>query len=150
VWGLIERSPAFAALAKSLERHAGAQVAASVRWLFSLSEPEDLRALLACAGFDRIRVHTASKTTRFPSVAEFLRRCIPGSPAGSATAHLPEDDKLKVVADLEIELAPWLGAHGLTIMMEANTAVARHGGDEYECTRSPRRGDEGCSQRPAP
>jgi SAM-dependent methyltransferase len=42
VWGPIQRSPAFAALADSLERHAGVQVAAAVRWLFSLSDPDDV------------------------------------------------------------------------------------------------------------
>ena len=80
VWGPIQRSPAFAALADSLERHAGFQVAAAVRWLFSLSDPDDLRAFLADAGFDGIRVQTAHKTTRFPSVAEFLRRYVPRVP----------------------------------------------------------------------
>jgi ubiquinone/menaquinone biosynthesis C-methylase UbiE len=125
VWGPIQRSPAFAALADSLERHAGVHVAAAVRWLFSLSEPEDLRALLAGAGCDGIRLRTARKTTRLPSVAAFLRRYVPGSLVGSATTHMPEDDKRKVMADLETDLAPWVGADGLTITMEANTAVAR-------------------------
>jgi hypothetical protein len=76
----IQRSLACAALASSLERHAGVQVAAAARWLFSLSEPEDLRAFLADAGFDGIRVHTARKTTRFPSVTEFLRGYVPRVP----------------------------------------------------------------------
>jgi SAM-dependent methyltransferase len=125
VWGPIQRSLAFAALANSLERHAGVQVAAAARWLFSLSEPEDLRAFLAGAGFDGIRVHTARKTTRFPSVAEFLRRYLPGSPVGPATMHMPENDKRKIIADLETDLAAWVDAHGLTITMEANTGVAR-------------------------
>jgi len=125
VWGPIERSPACAALADSLKRHAGVQVAAAMRWLFCLSEPGDLHALLSGAGFDGIRMRTARKTTRFPSVAEFLRRYVPGSPVGSATAHMSEDDKRKVVADLETELAPWVDADGLRVTMEANTRVAR-------------------------
>jgi ubiquinone/menaquinone biosynthesis C-methylase UbiE len=125
VWGPIQRSPAFAALADSLERHGGVQVAAAVRWLFSLPDPEDLRASLASAGFDGIRVQTARKTTRFPSVAEFLRRYIPGSSVGPATTHMSENDKRKVIADLETDLAGWVDAHGLMITMEANAGVAR-------------------------
>lgn len=125
VWGPIERSPAFAALAGALECQAGVRVAAAVHWLFSLSEPGDLRALLAGAGFDRIRVRTARKTTRFPSVAEFLRRHVPGSPVGSATTRMSEEDKRKVVADVEAELAPWIDAGGLRVTTEANTGVAR-------------------------
>jgi SAM-dependent methyltransferase len=124
VWGPIGRNPAFAALAESLERRAGVRVAAAVRWLFSLPEPGDLRAVLAGAGFDGIRVGTARKTVRFPSVSEFLRRCVPGSPAGAATARMPADDKRRVVADLEVALAPWVDAHGLRVATEANTGVA--------------------------
>jgi SAM-dependent methyltransferase len=81
VWGPIARNPAFAALAESLERRAGLRVAAAVRWLFCLPEPGDLGAVLAGAGFEAIRVRTARRTVRFPSVAEFLRRYLPGSPA---------------------------------------------------------------------
>jgi len=125
VWGPIERTPAFAALAASLEGHAGVQVAAPVRWLFSLPHPEDLRALLAGADFDGIRVQTLRKTTRFRSVAEFLRRFVPGSPVSLATTHMSEDDKRKVVADLEIELAPWVDADGVRVATEANRGVAR-------------------------
>jgi ubiquinone/menaquinone biosynthesis C-methylase UbiE len=125
VWGPIQRNPTFAALTDSLERHAGVQVAAAASWLFSLSEPEDLHAVLASAGFDGIRVRTARKTTRFPSVAEFLRRYVPESPIGPATMHMPDSDKRKIIADLETDLAAWVDAHGLTITMEANTGVAR-------------------------
>jgi SAM-dependent methyltransferase len=124
VWGPIERSPAFAALADSLERHAGVGIAAAVRWLFSLSEPDDLRALLAGAGFGGILVRRARGTARFPSVAEFLRRCVPGSPVGAATMLMSGDDQRRVVADLETELAPWVDADGLRIATEINTGVA--------------------------
>jgi hypothetical protein len=68
-------------------------------------------------------VHTARRTVRFPSVAEFLRRYLPGSPAGTATA-LPDRDFGKVLADLETGLAGWLDADGFRVTLEANTAVA--------------------------
>jgi SAM-dependent methyltransferase len=125
VWGRIGQSPVFAALADSLELRAGVQVAAAVRWLFSLSEPEDLRAVLAASGFGRIRVRSARRATRFPSVAEFLRRYVPGAPVGSATAHWSEHEWREVVADLESELRPWVDASGFRVVTEANTGVAR-------------------------
>jgi ubiquinone/menaquinone biosynthesis C-methylase UbiE len=124
VWGPIERSPALAALAGSLERHAGLRVAAAVRWLFSLPEPEELRACMAGAGFGAVRVVTARRTVRFASVGEFLRRYVPGSPVGPATIHMAEHDKRKVVADLEAALAPWVDERGLRVATEVNTAVA--------------------------
>lgn len=124
VWGPVERSPAFGALADSLERRAGVRVAAAVRWPFCLPEPGDLRAVLATAGFDGIRVRVVRETTRFPSVAEFLGRYLPGSPVDSAATHISEDDMGKVLAALEIELASWIDASGLSVTTEANIAVA--------------------------
>jgi len=38
---------------------------------------------------------------------------------------MPENDKRKIIADLETDLAAWVDAHGLTITMQANTGVAR-------------------------
>jgi SAM-dependent methyltransferase len=124
VWGPIERSPALAALAGSLERHAGVRVAAAVRWLFCLPEPEELHACLAGAGFGAVRILTARRTIRFASVGEFLRRFVPSSPVGPATMHMPEHDKRRVVADLERALAPWVDERGLRVATEVNTAVA--------------------------
>lgn len=127
--GPIERNPAFAAVAESLERRAGVRVAAAVRWLFCLPEPGDLCAVLAGAGLHAIRVRTARKTVRFPSVAEFLWRSLAGSPAGAATARLPEGDRRQVLADLEAALAPWVDADGLRVVTEANTGVTSRSGD---------------------
>jgi SAM-dependent methyltransferase len=122
VGGRIERSVAFAALAGSLERHAGVRVAASVRWLFSLSDPEDLRASLACAGYVDIRIDTDKETTVIPSVTDLLR-FVPRSERG--TPHgLTEHTKGVVVAELDRELAPWIGACGLELTMDVHTAVA--------------------------
>jgi SAM-dependent methyltransferase len=124
VGGPIERNPAFAALADSLEHRVGAPAAAAVRWLFCLPQPEELQALLAFAGFDSVRVRTDRRTARFPSVAEFLRRYLPGSPAGSAIAHIPDGDTWDVVADLETDLRPWFDAGGLRITTEANIGLS--------------------------
>ncbi len=126
VGGPIERNPAFAALAESLERRVGASAAAAVRWLFCLPAPEELHALLAFAGFDhvRIRIRTDRRTARVPSVAEFLRRYLPGSPAGSATADMPDDETWRVVADLETALGPWFDAGGLRITTQANVGLS--------------------------
>ena len=124
VGGPIERSAAFAALVRSLERHAGMRVAATVRWLFSLSDPEDLRASLACAGFTDIHVETERQTTLLPSVAELLR-FVPRSLRGSSVVGLSEPEERRVVAELERELAPWVDADGLQLTIEVNTAVGQ-------------------------
>lgn len=124
VSGPIERSVAFAALADSLERHAGVHVAATVRWLFSMPEPEDLWASLTWAGFADVQVGTSRETTFLPSVAELLR-FVPRSRMDRSSVGLTERDAHEVVADLERELDPWVGAGGLRLTVEVNTAVGR-------------------------
>jgi SAM-dependent methyltransferase len=124
VGGPIERSAVFAALADSLERHAGMKVAATVRCLFALSDPEDLHASLAYAGFADICVRSASETTLLPSVAELLRY-VPGYRGHGSRPALTDQAKRIVVGELERELAPWVGADGVRLTVEVNTAVAR-------------------------
>jgi SAM-dependent methyltransferase len=121
VGGPIERSTAFDALADSLERHAGVKVAASVRGLFALCDLDDLRASLACAGFADIRVGTLRETTFLPSVEELLR-FVPRSHVSGV--GLTRHTERTVVAELQSELAPWVGADGLRLTMEVNRAVA--------------------------
>ena len=125
--GRIERSPAFAAVARFLELHAGVGVAAAVYWLFSLPEPDDLRALMAAAGFDDIRVRATRMTTRVASVLDLLGRFVTASAVGAPETDVGEQDRGRVVADLEVELARWVDAGGLTISGEANAGVARSG-----------------------
>ena len=57
--GPIDRNPPFAELADALEHAEDRRRAASVRWLFSMPDPDDLRGALADAGFDGIRVDVA-------------------------------------------------------------------------------------------
>ncbi|MEO8424215.1 MAG: methyltransferase domain-containing protein [Actinomycetota bacterium] len=124
VGGSIERSAAFAALADSLERHAGVRVAATVRSLFSLSDPDDLRASVACAGFTEIRLGTARETISLPSVKDLLR-FVPRPRLDGSRAALTDQTQRVVIAELERELAPWVAAEGVELTLELNTAVAR-------------------------
>jgi SAM-dependent methyltransferase len=119
VRGSIERSPPFAQLADSLERHAGVRGAAAVRWLFSMPEPDDLRGVLAEAAFERIRVEVVRTTDRSPSITEFV------SSWGSDPRIVPEIVKGRVVADLERAMGPWMDREGLLITTETIVGRAR-------------------------
>jgi SAM-dependent methyltransferase len=117
--GSIERSPPFAELADSLERHAGVRDAAAVRWLFCMPEPDDLRGVLAAAGFVDIRVDVVRTTDRSPSLRAFL------SPAGSEPMIVPEVVRRRVLADLERALGPGVDRDGLLITTETIVGRAR-------------------------
>jgi SAM-dependent methyltransferase len=60
--GPIDRNPPFAELADALERSEDQHLAAGVRWLFSMPDPDDLRGALADAGFEEIRVEVAPES----------------------------------------------------------------------------------------
>jgi SAM-dependent methyltransferase len=119
VRGSIERSPPFARLAESLERHAGVRGGAAVRWLFCMPEPDDLRGVLAEAAFEGIRVEVVRRTDRSPSITEFL------SPWGSEPTIVPQLVKGRVLHDLERALGPWMDREGLLIPTETIVARAR-------------------------
>jgi SAM-dependent methyltransferase len=119
VRGSIERSPPFAHLADSLERHAGPRGAASVRWLFCMPEPDDLRGLLAAAAFEQIRVEVVRTTDRSPSIRAFL------SGSRSESWIVPEGVERDVLADLEDALGPWVDRSGLLITAETIVGRAR-------------------------
>jgi SAM-dependent methyltransferase len=119
VRGSIERSPLFAELADSLERHAGVRSAAAVRWLFCMPEPDDLRGVLAAAAFDEIRVDVVRTTDRSPSISAFL------APSGSEAMIVPEWVRRRVLADLERASEPWMDRDGLLITTETIVGRAR-------------------------
>ena len=117
--GSIESSPPFAELANSLERHAGIRRAAAVRWLFCMPDPDDLRGVLAAAGFEEIRVDIVRTTERSPSVRDFL------SPSGSGLRLVPEMVDRRVLADLVRALGPCVDEEGLLITTETIVGRAR-------------------------
>jgi SAM-dependent methyltransferase len=119
VRGSIERSPLFAELAHSLERHAGVRSAVAVRWLFCMPEPDDLRGVLAAAAFDEIRVDVVRTTDRSPSIRAFL------APSGSEARIVPEWVRSRVLADLERASASWMDRDGLLITTETIVGRAR-------------------------
>ena len=59
VFTAIERNPATHALSDALDRHLGDGASLAKRNEHSLADPEELRALLAAAGFADVRVETA-------------------------------------------------------------------------------------------
>jgi SAM-dependent methyltransferase len=118
VRGSIERSPLFAELADSLERHAGVRSAAAVRWLFCMPERDDLRGVLAAAAFDEIRVDVVRTTDRPPSIRAFLA-------SGSEERIVPEWVRRRVLADLERASGSWMDRDGLLITTETIVGRAR-------------------------
>jgi ubiquinone/menaquinone biosynthesis C-methylase UbiE len=124
VWGGIEHSPGFAALAASLARHVGGEAAAIMRAPFGLADPEELRRLLAAPGFRDIRITAVAGTVSFPSVARFVQDQVAGSPLTGPVGRASDDARTAVLDELDDTLRSYVTGGGLAFPLEAHLAAA--------------------------
>jgi len=80
----------FAILEDALAAPFTPDVVAFVRVVFSLHEPDELRGLMADAGFRRSDARGHSKTLRLPSPEEFLWQYVSSTPLATAVAVLDD------------------------------------------------------------
>src|SRR5467141_164908 len=90
VWRRLEHQPFYAALTDALERYVSAQAAARLRMAFTLGDAQELRALIAGAGFHEIHIRLRSRITRWPSLEEYVFGYLAGSPMAPAVAALDD------------------------------------------------------------
>jgi ubiquinone/menaquinone biosynthesis C-methylase UbiE len=124
VWRDLRHCPGFRALAEALERHAGAEVAATMRAPFAAGDAGALRQLVSGAGFGGVRVRIAIGEVAFPSVEEFLRRQAAASPLAGPVAALEEGRRAALLADLDERLAAHRDDTGVVFPIEATLLTA--------------------------
>jgi SAM-dependent methyltransferase len=124
VWRPIRHSPGFAALARVLSRHLGADAAATMRAPFAGPDAATLCQLAIDAGFGDVRLRVGVGTVRFPSAAEFLRRQAASSPLGPQLAAAGEDARGALARDLDQLLAAWTDDNGVGFPIQAWLATA--------------------------
>jgi ubiquinone/menaquinone biosynthesis C-methylase UbiE len=123
VFGPIEHNPATHALADALDRRLGADASRAKRTEHALADPEQLRALVAQAGFRAVAIDTARKTVRFASPAEYVAIQLAATPLAAVVA---DDDRVAaVVADVTAALGPYVGHNGLAFPQEVLVVLAR-------------------------
>jgi SAM-dependent methyltransferase len=127
VWRAIQHSPAYVVLADALERHGFAEVAASRRTPFVLGSAEEIRALLAEAGFQHVTLRLAVKMVRFASPELFVRLQTTASVVTptSVFARVSEEVRRTLVCEVSAALQSYVDDKGLAFPMEAHVAVAR-------------------------
>jgi SAM-dependent methyltransferase len=124
VWGPLEHSPGFAALATALQRHVSAAAAAAARSPFSLGNSAELLDLLEGAGWQSLAMHTRVKTLRFPSPEGFVEQYIPGSPIAAALGDADASVLAAVIRDVGTALQPYITDEGLAFPIENHLAQA--------------------------
>jgi SAM-dependent methyltransferase len=124
VWGSIEQSPGFAALAAALERHASAAAAAAARSPFSLADTQELHDLLTGAGLRTVDVHSRRKMLRFPPPAEFVAQYVWGSPIAAALGDADPSVLEPVAREVAEALASYVSDQVLSFPIENHLAHA--------------------------
>jgi ubiquinone/menaquinone biosynthesis C-methylase UbiE len=121
VFSAIERNPATQALAGALDRHVGPDASAVKRAEHALADRDELRALVASAGFADVAVHTEAKMVRFPSVGDYVGIQLAATPLASVVAGASAD----LVDDVGAALASFVGEDGLAFPQEVHIVLAR-------------------------
>jgi ubiquinone/menaquinone biosynthesis C-methylase UbiE len=125
VWRGIEQSPGFAVLAAALGRHVGPEAAAIMRAPFGLAEAEELRRLIAAAGFDDITIRPVPGTVRFPSVERFVQDYAAGSPLAAHVGKVSDEARVALIREVGAELKSYVAGGTLAFPIEAHLARAK-------------------------
>lgn len=125
VWRGIEYSPGFRVLAEALERQVGEEAARTMRAPFSLSDLEELRSLIASAGFREVAIRQAEGTVRFPSPARLVQDYAAGSPLAGLVAKATDEARAALIAEASEALASSVVEGTLVFPIEAQLASAR-------------------------
>jgi ubiquinone/menaquinone biosynthesis C-methylase UbiE len=80
VFSAIQHTPAANVLADALDRHVGAGASRTKRSEHALCDAQELRQLVAGAGFRNVTIETVTQTIRFPSAADYMRLQLSATP----------------------------------------------------------------------
>jgi ubiquinone/menaquinone biosynthesis C-methylase UbiE len=120
----LEHQPAYACLAAALGEHASPAAAEMTRSIFSLGAADELRSLLAAAGFREIRARISVGAIRYPSFRELVRREAAISPLADGLLRLPAA-RLEAVASRVAEaMAGYEDDFGVALPIEAHVLTA--------------------------
>jgi ubiquinone/menaquinone biosynthesis C-methylase UbiE len=125
VWRGIDHSPGFLVLADALARRVSAEAAGIMRAPFGLAEAEELRRLIAAAGFGDITISSVPGTVRFPSVERFVQDYVAGSPLAAHVAKVSDEARAALIREVGDTLKPYVAGGTLTFPIEAHLASAK-------------------------
>lgn len=115
----------FAALAGSLAEHIDPKCAGFVNVVFSLSDADELRALMKGAGFDDVEVERTQKTLRLPAIEDFLWQYIHSTPLAGLVANATEAQRSALVDDVRTRWQPFVVDGALTLELGMTTVCGR-------------------------
>ena len=124
VWRAIRHNPFHVAMAEVLARHVGPAAVPTFQAAFSLGSAEELRALIAGAGFSNAIIRAATRTHRVGAPEEFIRWWLVGSPMADAVGQVDEISRTALTSEVISALRPYMDAGGLSFPTGTHLAVA--------------------------
>jgi SAM-dependent methyltransferase len=99
-WCPVDQNPYFDSLVRAVERHVGGDTAKGLLAAFTLTGTDELRAVIAGAGFHNIALEAATLELELPPLFEFVPRHISATPMAAGYAAATEDARSAVVRDV--------------------------------------------------
>jgi ubiquinone/menaquinone biosynthesis C-methylase UbiE len=128
VYGPIERNPTTHALAESLDRRVRPGASRAKRTEHALADPDELRALVAAAGFESVRITTEHITVALPSSADYVRIQLAATPLAQLFTDVTAAERQRMLSeitgDLDAALAPYTRPDGLFYPQESHIVLA--------------------------
>ena len=122
VWRPITSNPAYVVLAEVLARHVGPEAGAMMHSPFPDWDLSELRTFAEEAGFTAQTIVIDVAASRFPSIEEFVRIELAGSPL--ASEFTDESSRSALVRDVADELDGYVDDEGLVSPMESHVLTA--------------------------
>jgi ubiquinone/menaquinone biosynthesis C-methylase UbiE len=118
-------NPSHAVFSDALERHVGAAAAATRRAPFALSDRDEIRALVAEAGFHDVAVHLDVRVARYPSAEGMVRIMMAGTPLAAAMGEADPSVLQTVITEVTTGLAEYEDDQGLALPMQMWVVTAK-------------------------
>lgn len=114
----VEYNPSHAVFSDVLARHVSPEAAATRRAPFALSDRDEIRALVAGAGFHDVAVQLDVRVARYPSAEGMVRIMMAGTPLAAAMAGADPTVLEAVIAEVTAGLAMYEDDYGLALPMQ--------------------------------
>jgi ubiquinone/menaquinone biosynthesis C-methylase UbiE len=124
VWQSLDQSPCNLATADALERHVSPEAARGLHAPFQLGDGEQLRSLIAAAGFAEITVEADAIVRRMLPAEQSIPGHLASTPVGPQILELDEATRDALVLEVSEALAPYRDDEGLAIPQGTHIALA--------------------------
>lgn len=117
-------TPYTRALSTAVERHAGAQAAATLRTSRICPDRDALQLLVSEAGFRDVHVRTRTLHRRLSQIAHFVLRHLAATPVADAVAALSEQARAQLADDARAALAQYEDGDAVVFPETAHVVIA--------------------------